>query len=115
MVQLSICALFVIPKLIYNHHAIPTDPIFWGTIVLIASLFTIIPLFLSMYALIGISSTTTGVLLYINPLIAFTLAATYFGEPVSPIKYVAYGIILVAIMLFNAANIKQVFARPSRG
>jgi len=59
-----------------------------------------------MYALIGISSTTTGVLLYINPLIAFTLAATYFRESVSPIKYIAYGIILVAIILFNIKNIK---------
>jgi len=67
-----------------------------------------------MYALIGISSTTTGVLLYINPLIAFTLAATYFQEPVQPIKYIAYGIIFIAIILFNAANIKQAFNRPSR-
>jgi chloramphenicol-sensitive protein RarD len=107
VIQLSICALFVIPKLIYNHHAIPAEPIFWGTIFLIASLFTIIPLFLSMYALIKISSTTTGVLLYINPLIAFSLAATYFQEPVSPIKYVAYGIILLAIILFNVGNLKQ--------
>jgi len=110
VVQLSICALFVIPKLIYNHHAIPAEPLFWGTIFLIASLFTIIPLFLSMYALIGISSTTTGVLLYINPLIAFTLAVTYFQEPVSPIKYVAYGIILLAIILFNIKNIKEAFS-----
>ncbi|MNH96240.1 EamA family transporter [Sphingobacterium sp. GVS05A] len=106
--QLSICALFVIPKLIYNHHDIPTKPIFWGTIILIAVVFTIIPLFLSMYALIGISSTTTGVLLYINPIIAFTLAATYFQEPVPVIKYVAYGIILVAIVLFNSSNFRQI-------
>ncbi len=102
VLQLSICALFVVPKLIYNHHDIPTDPIFWGTILLIAVVFTIIPLFLSMYALIGISSTTTGVLLYINPIIAFTLAATYFQEPVPFVKYVAYGIILMAIVLFNS-------------
>ncbi|WP_294185187.1 EamA family transporter [uncultured Sphingobacterium sp.] len=114
VLQLSICALCVIPKLIYNHHTIPNEPLFWGTIVLIASLFTVIPLFLSMYALIGISSTTTGVLLYINPLIAFTLAATYFQEPVQPIKYIAYCIIFIAIILFNAANIKQAFTRPSR-
>lgn len=105
-VQLSICALFVVPKLLYNHHDLPREPIFWGTILLIAVLFTIIPLFLSMYALIGISSTTTGVLLYINPLIAFTLAATYFQESVSPIKYVAYSIILIAIILFNSRNLR---------
>nr|WP_288808204.1 EamA family transporter [uncultured Sphingobacterium sp.] len=107
VVQLTICALFVIPKLIYNHHEIPTDPVFWGTIILIAVIFTIIPLFLSMYALIGISSTTTGVLLYINPIIAFTLAATYFQEPVPFVKYLAYGIILMAIVLFNSINFRQ--------
>ncbi|CAM3562650.1 EamA family transporter [Sphingobacterium prati] len=107
VVQLTICALFVIPKLIYNHHEIPTDPVFWGTIILIAVIFTIIPLFLSMYALIGISSTTTGVLLYINPIIAFTLAATYFQEPVPFVTYLAYGIILMAIVLFNSINFRQ--------
>ena len=107
VVQLTIFALFVIPKLIYNHHEIPTDPVFWGIIILIAVIFTIIPLFLSMYALIGISSTTTGVLLYINPIIAFTLAATYFQEPVPFVKYLAYGIILMAIVLFNSINFRQ--------
>ncbi|WP_233789326.1 EamA family transporter [Sphingobacterium sp. HMA12] len=114
VVQLSICALFVVPKLVYNHHDIPTDPIFWGTIMLIAVIFTIIPLFLSMYALIGISSTTTGVLLYINPIIAFALAATYFQEPVPFIKYVAYGIILIAIVLFNSSNFRQIRKNSAR-
>lgn len=104
VIQLSICTLFVVPKLIYNHHDIPSEPLFWITILLIAIVFTIIPLFLSMYALIGISSTATGVLLYINPIIAFTLAATYFQEPVPIVKYVAYGIILMAIVLFNSSN-----------
>ncbi len=114
VVQLSICALFVIPKLMYNHHDIPSNPIFWSTILLIAVVFTIIPLFLSMYALIGISSTTTGVLLYINPLIAFTLAATYFQEPIPFIKYVAYGIILVAIILFNSSNFRQIRKKSAK-
>ncbi|WP_286589120.1 EamA family transporter [Sphingobacterium sp. N143] len=112
-IQLAICACFVIPRLLYNHHDIPTQPLFWVTILFIAIVFTIIPLFLSMYALIGISSTTTGVLLYINPLIAFSLAATYFQEAVSPIKYVAYSIILIAIIIFNWNNIKQMEKKSS--
>ncbi|UIR56080.1 EamA family transporter [Sphingobacterium sp. SRCM116780] len=105
-IQLSICSVFVISKLIYNHHAIPTAPQFWYTILLIAVLFTIIPLFLSMYALTEISSTTAGVLLYTNPIIAFTLAVTYFGETVPTYKYMGYLLILVAIIIFNIHNVK---------
>ncbi|MBE8722809.1 EamA family transporter [Sphingobacterium pedocola] len=106
-VQLFICALFVIPKLIFNHNSIPDSPTFWITILIIAVLFTIIPLYLSMYALTKISSTTTGVLLYINPLIAFTLAVFYFKETVDPHKYIAYAIIVLAIILFNWQTIKR--------
>lgn len=104
-IQLTICSIFVIPKLLLNQHQLPQTSLFWGTTVLIALLFTIIPLFLSMYALTRVSSTTAGVLLYINPLIAFTLAITYFGEQVDPHKFWAYGLILIAILLFNVQSI----------
>lgn len=106
-VQLFICAVFVIPKLIFNQHSIPDSATFWITILVIAVLFTIIPLYLSMYALTKISSTTTGVLLYINPLIAFTLAVVYFKETVDPHKFIAYAIIALAIILFNWKTIKR--------
>src|SRR5690606_38524311 len=79
-VQLTLCSLFVIPKLFINQHAAPKEPFFWFSILTIAIIFTIIPLFFSMYALTRISSSTTGVLLYVNPLIAFTLAIVYFQE-----------------------------------
>ncbi|TJZ62052.1 permease [Sphingobacterium olei] len=106
-VQLFICAVFVIPKLIFNQHSIPDSATFWITILVIAVLFTIIPLYMSMYALTKISSTTTGVLLYINPLIAFTLAVIYFKEIVDPHKYIAYAIIALAIILFNWQTVKR--------
>lgn len=106
--QLCICALFVIPRLFINQHTIPTDPFFWGSITLIAVVFTIIPLFFSMYALTGISSTTSGILLYVNPIIAFSLAVLYFNEAVDPHKFLAYGLILLAILLFNGAVIKKI-------
>lgn len=106
-IQLLICSLFVIPKLIFNQHNIPNDAIFWIDIIVIALVFTIIPLYLSMYALTKISSTTTGVLLYINPLIAFTLAVVYFKETVDPHKYIAYAIIVLAIVLFNWQTLKR--------
>jgi len=100
-VQLTLCSLFVVPRLLFNQHPIPREFLFWGCTLTIAVVFTIIPLFLSMYALTRISSTTTGVLLYINPLIAFTLAVFHFREPVEAYKYAAYALILFAIVLFN--------------
>jgi len=106
-VQLTLCSLFVIPKLFINQHAVPKEPFFWFSILTIAVIFTIIPLFFSMYALTRISSSTTGVLLYVNPLIAFTLAITYFQESVAPHKYLAYAIILFAIVLFNWKTLKE--------
>jgi len=112
-VQLSLCSLFVIPKLFINQHSFPTAPFFWFSILTIAVIFTIIPLFFSMYALTRISSSTTGVLLYINPLIAFTLAITYFHETVAPYKYLAYTFILFAIILFNWETLKKI--RKKRG
>ena len=106
-IQLALCALFVIPKLLFNQHTFPSDPSFWLSILTISVIFTIIPLFLSMYALTRISSSTTGVLLYINPIIAFTLAVTYFKESVSPHKYIAYLFILFAIVVFNWGTIRK--------
>ncbi|HLT86611.1 MAG TPA: EamA family transporter [Sphingobacterium sp.] len=105
--QLTLCALFVIPKLFINQHAVPKEPFFWFSILTIAVIFTIIPLFFSMYALTRISSSTAGVLLYVNPLIGFTLAIVYFQEPVAPHKYVAYTFILFAIVLFNWGTLKK--------
>ena len=109
--QLLICTVFIIPILIMQHHPIPTAGVFWINISLIAVVFTIIPLFLSMYALIKISSSTTGILLYINPIIAFLLAVFYFKEEVDPKRYIAYSILLVAIALFNSPSIGKLFAK----
>jgi len=112
-VQLVLCSLFVVPRLIINQHAVPAEPFFWFSILTIAVVFTIIPLFLSMYALTRISSSTTGVLLYVNPLIAFTLAITYFQETVPFYKYIAYIFILFAILLFNWATIQKLLKRQT--
>jgi len=106
--QLAICTIFVIPLLLFSGHAVPTDKMFWEMIVLIAIVFTIIPLYLSMYALTKISSSTTGVLLYINPVIAFLLAIFYFKESIEAYKYFAYGLLIMAIIVFNWKTLHSV-------
>ncbi|WP_166335490.1 EamA family transporter [Sphingobacterium chungjuense] len=75
--------------------------LFYELVLLIAVVFTIIPLFLNAYALKGLNSSLVGILLYINPLLAFTLAVTYFKEPITGVQVVAYGMIFLAVLWFN--------------
>lgn len=110
-IQLAICTLFIIPQMLVDQSPIPQDSTFWTVTLTIALLFTIIPLFSSMYALKKISSSTLGIMLYINPIIAFALAITYFREQVDPYKFWAYGLIFIAILIFNSDKIKFLFKR----
>lgn len=105
--QLLFCCLLLLPMIVYGQHAVPREPVFWFIILLIAILFTIVPLFLSMYALTRISSSATGILLYANPIIAFLLGVLFFKEEVFAYQYFAYSLLLVAILLFNSKTLYQ--------
>ncbi|MNE47234.1 EamA-like transporter family protein [compost metagenome] len=63
--------------------------------------FTIIPLFLNLYALKGINSSAVGIMIYINPIINFLLAIFYYKEDVSSLQLFSYFLILVSIIVFN--------------
>jgi len=80
---------------------IPTAANFYFYIGLIAVAFTILPLFLNLYALKGINSSTVGMLLNINPLIAFVLAIVIFKEQIDLTQIIAYGIIFISVLVFN--------------
>jgi Predicted permeases len=108
-VQLTVCSLIILPFLFWQQHAVPVDSKFWLNIVLIAIVFTIIPLYLSMYALNGISSSSVGILIYINPIIAFAVAIVYFHEPIHANQLVAYAVLLLAVLLFNWDTLRKVF------
>lgn len=81
---------------------------FYSLVFIIAVLFTIIPLFLNMYALKGLDSSVVGVLLYINPIIAFMLALFYFGEEVNTLQAIAYGLIVLAVIIFNISYLRKI-------
>lgn len=108
-IQIAIAVLLMLPFYLSNHQDIPSGMWFWGNIVLIAVLFTIIPLFLSLYALIGIPSSTLGIIIYINPIIAFTVAIVYFGERIDLHQLLAYLLLLFAVLLFNWNLMKDIF------
>lgn len=80
---------------------IPVTVEFYAITLCIAVIFTVLPLFLSLYALNKINSATIGILLYLNPIINFTIAFLVFKEKVNMIQVVGYSIIVVALVLFN--------------
>lgn len=113
-VQLVICSLIVLPMSFMSDTPVPSSLLFWGMIALIAIVFTIIPLFLSMYALNGIASATMGILIYINPIISFAVAVFYFNEIISIGQFLAYLLLLSAIVLYNSAFIRQIFSKLAK-
>lgn len=108
-VQIGIAVILMMPFYLYHHEAFPEGLWFWSHIVIIAVIFTVIPLFLSLYSLIGIPSSTLGIIIYLNPIIAFAIAVLYFNEQISFNQLLAYLLLLFAVFLFNWYLIKDIF------
>jgi len=106
-IHILISALILIPYGYSGSVDVAHLALFYELVLLIAVLFTIIPLFLNMYALKGLSSSLVGVLLYINPIIAFLLAIFYFDERINLNQGIAYGLIMLAVIVFNVAYLKN--------
>lgn len=108
-IQIALAVLLMMPLYISKHESFPIDLWFWGNITIVAVVFTIIPLFMSLYALIGIPSSTLGIIIYVNPLIAFAVAIFYFNEHIDSHKLSAYLLLLVSVIVFNWSIIKDIF------
>jgi chloramphenicol-sensitive protein RarD len=74
---------------------------FYGPISFIAVFFTIIPLYLNLYALKGLRSSTVGILLYITPLLGVIIAVMIYSEKLDTLQYIAYGAIFFSVILFH--------------
>ena len=107
-IQITLIALIALPTYILKGFTFSKEPFFWANIFLISTLFTIIPFFLSLYALIGIPSSTMGIIIYVNPIIAFLVAVIYFNERISADQFIAYGLLMFAVVLFNWQAIKEI-------
>lgn len=92
-------------------EAAPESAFFYGMIVIVAGVFTVLPLFLNLFALNRLSSATVGILLYINPLMNFGIAFVMFHETVTQLQVIGYLIILVALVLFNYPNLQKLRAK----
>jgi len=98
----------------YLVEAVPAESGFYITIIIISALFTVLPLFLNLYALIKVNSATVGILMYINPLINFSIAIFVFHEQISPLQLVGYMIILVGLVAFNYPYVEKIRLALSR-
>ena len=106
--QITLAVVLMLPFYLYHHETFPVGVWFWSHIIIIAIVFTVIPLFLSLYALIGLPSSTLGIIIYLNPIIAFGVAVLYFDEHISLNQLLAYLLLLFAVLLFNWHLIKDI-------
>lgn len=100
-IQLVIASLVLLPFYSEFSATVPTENLFYMMMGCIVVLFTIIPLFLNLFALKGMNSSAVGILMYTNPLIHFFLAIFYFKENVQISQLIAYSLIGTSILVFN--------------
>lgn len=117
-IQLLFTAIIILPFYPTFSGTVPVEPLFYMCLLIIVIFFTIIPLFLNLYALKGINSSAVGIMIYINPIINFLIAIFYYNEQVSWLQLCSYFLILVSIVVFNAKLIfklkSKVAARQKR-
>ncbi|RTL10382.1 MAG: EamA family transporter [Flavobacteriaceae bacterium] len=106
-VQMVISSAILLPFYPSYGGVVPTEFLFYSLLLIIVFVFTIIPLFLNLYALKGLNSSTVGILMYTNPLIHFFLAIFYFKESVSVAQIISYSLILISILVFNITNFRN--------
>ena len=106
---IQIAFSFIILSMVSNLlvPSVPHELSFYGIILVIAVFFTVLPLFLNLFALNRINSATIGILMYLNPLFNFTVAFVVFKEQISNLQLVGYGVILGALILFNLQNFRK--------
>ncbi len=100
-VQMLIASLVILPFFPKYSGVIPQESIFYILLLIVVVVFTIIPLFLNLYALKGMNSSAVGILMYTNPLIHFFLAFFYFKKEVNSAQIISYLLILTSIVVFN--------------
>jgi chloramphenicol-sensitive protein RarD len=107
--QMVFAAVFLAP--IFPFYATNTayDIKFYSQVIVLAVIFTILPLWLNLYALKGVNSSTMGILLYINPILNFAVAAIIFNESTELIQIIGYMAIFISIILFNWERIQSIF------
>ncbi len=106
-IQIILIFILSLPYYFVNGFSIPANPSFYMYVLAIATLFTLVPLYMNLYALKGASASNVGIMLYINPLIAFMLAIFYYNEHINALQFVSYFLILLSVFIFNYQILTQ--------
>ena len=109
--HILLSALILLPFFPFYSGSLITDLKFYFYIEIIAVMYTIVPLLLNLYALSGISSSKVGMILNINPIIAFVLAGVVYHEPLGILQIFSYSLIFLAVIVFNG---KEIFRLKSK-
>lgn len=111
--QVVFGSLLLSPLFLVSEVSVEKTNLFYVLVVLIAIVFTIIPMYLNVYALKKLNSSVVGIFININPILSFLLAVTYFHEKVNWVQGIAYGLIFFSVLLFNLdalqGNLKRRF------
>jgi chloramphenicol-sensitive protein RarD len=103
--HILLSALILLPFYPAFSGPVPSEIEFYFYVEIIAVIYTILPLFLNLYALTGISSSTVGMILNINPIIAFMLSGLVYHEPLGALQVFAYALIFLAVIVFNMTQV----------
>ncbi|MBD1398614.1 EamA family transporter [Pontibacter sp. JH31] len=101
--QLLLSLLFIAPFYgqLKGGATVELDTHFFLMTGILSALFTVLPLFLNLYALKELTSGTIGILMYINPILNFVVAFLYFNEETTVVKVVAYALIFISVIIYN--------------
>ncbi|RZJ71118.1 EamA family transporter [Flavobacterium sp.] len=109
--HVCIAVILLLPAIPFFDVGLPTEPRFFAFIGIIAIVFTILPMFLSLFALKGIKGSAVGMLMNVNPIIAFSLSVFYFDEKADAWQYAAYAVVFASVVIFN---LPALFAQKDR-
>lgn len=106
--QLLLAFTFIGPFYTYfkGDATVALDGNFFLNIAILSALFTVLPLFLNLFALKELTSGTIGILMYINPIMNFVIAFLYFNEETTLVKAMAYVLIFISVIIYNI-NLKK--------
>jgi chloramphenicol-sensitive protein RarD len=101
--QLLLSFALIAPLYAYfsDTAAVAVDARFFGVVAILSVGFTVLPLFLNLFALKELTSGTVGIMMYINPVLNFLVAFLYYNEQTTLTKSIAYLLIFISVIIYN--------------
>jgi len=92
--------LQVTGALVFGHHGLGQ-----GLLLASSGLVTLIPLLLFAAAATRLPLSTVGLLQYLTPTAQFLLGVLYFGETMSPSRWIGFGLVWAALVVLTVAGL----------